>query len=155
MSQERNLCMPATLLASAWNVGGIDATRELLDTQRAPARGIWMAAGSSQLDTQQGTSVAKVRIDGWDGGGGTLVGLVRWMDSGPVPAISAACTHLHCEEPQCLTAARTSKHMDLAGTDGAATTGAVAWRTSSSTSQLDAGAALDRPRTVVIHGRKL
>ena len=107
------------------------------------------------LDTQQGTSVAKVRIDVWDGGGGTLVGPVRWMDSGPLPAIPAASTHLHCEEPQCLTAARTSKHMDLAGTDGAATTGAVAWRTSSSTSQLGAGAALDRPRTVVIHGRKL
>ena len=84
-----------------------------------------------------------------------LFGPVRWMDGGPSPAIPAASTHLHWAEPQYLTAARTSKHMGLVGTDGAATEGAVTWTTAGSISQRGAEAALDRLRTAVSHGRKL
>ena len=106
-------------------------------------------------DSRSGTSGAMVRIDAWDGGGGTQVGPVRWMDGGPSPAIPAASTHLHWAEPQYLTAARTSKHMGLVGTDGAVTEGAVTWTTAGSTSQRGAEAALDRLHTAVSHGRKL
>ena len=106
-------------------------------------------------DSRSGTSGAMVRIDAWDGGGGTQFGPVRWMDGGPSPAIPAASTHLHWAEPQYLTAARTSKHMGSVGTDGAVTEGAVTWTTAGSTSQRGAEAALDRLRTAVSHGRKL
>ena len=106
-------------------------------------------------DSRSGTSGAMVRIDAWDGGGGTQFGPVRWMDGGPSPAIPAASTHLHWAEPQDLTAARTSKHMGLVGTDGAVTEGAVTWTTAGSISQRGAEAALDRLRTAVSHGRKL
>jgi len=106
-------------------------------------------------DSRSGTSGAMVRTDAWDGGGGTQFGPVRWMDGGPSPAIPAASTHLHWAEPQYLTAARTSKHMGLVGTDGAVTEGAVTWTTAGSISQRGAEAALDRLHTAVNHGRKL
>ena len=106
-------------------------------------------------DSRSGTSGAMVRIDAWDGGGGTQFGPVRWMDGGPSPAIPTASTHLHWAEPQYLTAARTSKHMGLVGTDGAVTEGAVTWTTAGSISQRGAEAAPDRLRTAVSHGRKL
>jgi hypothetical protein len=93
--------------------------------------------------------------DVWDGGGGTQAGPVRWMDGGPSQAMPAASTLLHCEEPQYLTAARTSKHMDLVGTVGAVTEGAVTWMTSGSISQRGAEAASDKLRTAVSHERKL
>ena len=93
--------------------------------------------------------------DVWDSGGGTQAGPVRWMDGGPSQAMPAASTLLHCEEPQHLTAARTSKHMDLVGTVGAVTEGAVTWMTSGSISQRGAEAASDKLCTAVSHERKL
>jgi hypothetical protein len=107
------------------------------------------------FDSRSGTSGVTVRIDVWDGGGGTQAGPVRWMDGGPSQAMPAASTLLHCEEPQYLTAARTSKHMDLVGTVGAVTEGAVTWMTSGSISQRGAEAASDKLRTAVSHERKL